>query len=93
MPFVVYENTIVYKEDGKVLAEVAYPPIGIGVVDICRTHVDESLRGQGMAAQLMERTVKELRKTCRKAVPTCSYAVKWFEEHADYADILDKKSN
>jgi predicted GNAT family acetyltransferase len=93
MPFVVYENTIVYKEDGKVLAEVAYPPTGIGVVDICKTHVDESLRGQGMAAQLMERTVQELRRTCRKAVPTCSYAVKWFDEHPDSADILDKTGN
>jgi predicted GNAT family acetyltransferase len=90
MAFVVMENTIVYKEDGKVLAEVAYPPIGIGVVDICKTHVDETLRGRGMADQLLERTVNELRKTCRKAVLTCSYALKWFEKHPEYHDILEK---
>jgi predicted GNAT family acetyltransferase len=88
MAFIVYENTIVYKEDDVVLAEIAFPPIGIGTVDICKTHVDESLRGQGMAGQLMERTVNELRKTKRKAVPTCSYAVKWFEEHKDCSDVL-----
>lgn len=90
MSFVVLENTIVYKEDGKVLAEVAFPPIGIGTVDICHTLVDDALRGQGMAGQLMERAAKELRKTKRKAVPTCSYAVKWFDEHPDFADVLEK---
>ena len=88
MAFVVLENTIVYKENGKVLAEVAYPPTGIGTVEIVRTHVDESLRGQGLAAQLMERTAKELRRTTRKAVPTCEYAVRWFQEHPEYGDIL-----
>jgi predicted GNAT family acetyltransferase len=90
MAFVVYENTIVYKEEGKVLAEVAYPPIGIGLVDICRTHVDDALRGQGMAGQLLERTVTELRKTCRRAALTCDYAVKWFEQHPEYNDVLEK---
>lgn len=90
MAFVVYENTIVYKEDGKVLAEVAYPPIGIGVVDICRTHVDDVLRGQGMAGQLLERTAIQLRKTCRKAVLTCDYAAKWFEQHPEFADVLQE---
>ncbi len=90
MAFVVYENTIVYKEAGIVLAEVAYPPTGIGTVDICRTHVDDALRGQGMAGQLMERAAHELRKTNRTATATCSYAIKWFEQHPDYADILQK---
>ncbi len=88
MAFVVLENTIVYKEGGKVLAEVAFPPVGIGVVDICRTHVDDALRGQGIAGQLMERTAAELRKTCRKAVLTCSYAQKWFAAHPEQSDII-----
>lgn len=90
MAFVVYENTIVYKENGAVIAEVAFPPIGIDTVDICKTHVDDALQGQGMAAQLMERVVKELRKTKRKAVLTCSYANKWFDQHPDAADVLQK---
>lgn len=88
MTFHVMDNTIVYKVDGKVLAEVSYPPVGIGTVDICKTHVDESLRGQGIASQLMERTANELRKTKRKAIATCSYAIKWFEQNPDYNDLL-----
>lgn len=90
MAFCVSENVITYKENDKVLAEVAFPPTGIGTVDICKTHVDDALRGQGMAGQLMERTVLELRRTNRKAVATCSYATKWFAEHTEYTDILIK---
>jgi predicted GNAT family acetyltransferase len=88
MPFVVMENTIVYKENGTVLAEVAYPPTGIGTVDICRTRVDESLRGRGMAGQLVERAARELRRTHRKAVLSCEYAAEWFRQHPEYSDVL-----
>lgn len=88
MAFVVLENTIVYKEDGKILAEVAFPPVGIGKVEVVRTHVDESFRGSGIAAQLMERAAIELRRTKRKADLSCSYAIKWFAEHPEYADVL-----
>ena len=55
------------------------------------TYVDHSLRGKGIAAKLLELTADELRKTNRKAVPTCSYAVKWFEDHPEQTDIIDKK--
>jgi predicted GNAT family acetyltransferase len=88
MAFVVMENTIVYKVDGKVLAEVAFPPVGIGEVEIVRTHVDDALRGQGMAAEITERAALELRRTKRKAILSCSYAEKWFAEHPEYADVL-----
>ena len=57
------ENAIVYKVDGEVMAEIAYPPVGVGKVDICKTHVDPSLRGQGIADELVQRAAQELRKT------------------------------
>ena len=90
MAFNIFENAIVYKVDGEVMAEIAYPPIGVGKVDICKTHVDESLRGQGIADELVRRAAAELRKTKRQAEVTCSYAVKWFERHPEQADVLIK---
>ncbi len=90
MAFDVLENAIVYKVDGAVMAEIAYPPVGVGKVDICKTHVDPSLRGQGLADELVQRAAQELRKTKRKAEVTCSYAVVWFERHPDYDDVLVK---
>lgn len=90
MSFIVSDNNIEYEENGKLLAEVSFPPHQEGCVDICRTFVDDALRGKGMAGQLMELAAQEIRKTNRKAIPTCSYAVKWFEQHPDFEDILKK---
>ncbi|HHT16727.1 MAG TPA: N-acetyltransferase [Papillibacter sp.] len=88
MPFIVHKNKIVYEEEGVMLAEVDFPPIDEETVDICHTFVDSSLRGKGIAGQLMERAVASLRETGRKAYPTCSYAVYWFDEHPEHDDIL-----
>lgn len=75
-------------EDGSVLAEVTFPACGEGVVDINHTFVDQSLRGQGMAAKLLDACAHELERTDRRARPTCSYAVGWFEKHPEWAHLL-----
>lgn len=67
-------------EDGTVLAEVTFPEKdGVAVVD--HTFVHESLRGQGVAGQLMEEAVAAIRARGWKLGATCSYAVKWLEKH------------
>jgi predicted GNAT family acetyltransferase len=86
MAFIVGENRVSYEQDGAELAYVTFPDIG-GIVEIDHTFVDDSLRGQGIAGKLMERTAETLRQTNRKAKLTCSYAVKWFAEH-EYGDVL-----
>ncbi len=88
MPFETYPNRIAYQQDGKLLAEITFPALQEGVVNIDHTFVDESLRGQGVAGQLMQRTVSALRADGRRAVATCSYARKWLEQHPDAKDIL-----
>ncbi len=80
----------VYSEKGETIAIVAFPENADGSVTINRTFVDESLRGMGVAGKLMEELVKNLEKTNRKAVPTCSYAVTWFEKHPENSDLLKK---
>ncbi len=88
MAFETQENRIVYQQENKVLAQVTFPIWKDNIVNIDHTFVDESLRGQGVAGQLMQRTAEELRRTNRKAVATCSYAKRWFEQHKEYADVL-----
>ena len=88
MAFIVSENKIEYEENGDILAEISFPAEGYDTVDICHTYVNDALRGQGIAGKLMECAVNEIRRTNRKAIPTCSYAVKWFEQHNDYVDVL-----
>lgn len=91
MAFITKESSIVYEENGAVLAEVCFSEGEGGTVAITRTFVDEALRGQGMAGQLMQRAAEHLRAGGKKAVPVCNYAVAWFEKHPEYADVLASK--
>lgn len=52
------------------------------------TVVDESLRGQGIAAKLVEHVVNYARENQLFIKPLCSYAVAQFEKIAAYKDVL-----
>lgn len=84
-----YEPGRIYVSDpsGDLLAEVTFPISG-NVADINHTFVDSSLRGQGVADKLLFAAASQLRSDGRKARATCSYAVKWFEEHPEQSDLL-----
>lgn len=89
MEYKVYEDKIVLiNEAQQVLAEVDFPAIASGKVDVNHTFVDDSLRGQGIAGKLMEQLVAQLRKEHLKAVATCSYAKGWFEKHPEATDVV-----
>lgn len=75
-------------ENGTLLAEVTFPQQD-GVAVINHTFVDGSLRGQGVAGQLLQAAADTLRREGRKARPTCSYAVHWFQTHPEAADLLE----
>lgn len=89
MNFIEKEDRIVLlNEEGNVIAEVTFPAVDGQTVDINRTFVDDCLRGQGVAGKLMEAAAEHLRASGKKAVLTCSYAVKWFGKHPEYADVV-----
>lgn len=78
---------IAQSDSGQLLAEVTFPEQN-GVAVINHTFVDGSLRGQGVAGQLLQAVADTLRQQGRKAHPTCSYAVHWFESHPEQQDLL-----
>jgi len=82
------DNTCNFTDGGKLIAEVTFPSDSDNTVNINHTFVDDSLRGQGIAGKLMEAAALQIRASGKKAKPTCSYAVKWFEEHTEFSDIL-----
>lgn len=91
MDFTRKENQItLYSENGLLLAEVTFPYTDEtrSTVEVNHTFVDASLRGQGIAGKLMIELADELDKRGLKAVPTCSYAVGWFEKHPEYARLV-----
>lgn len=82
MTWKIEENRLYAEDvDGALLAETTFPPAGEGVVDIGHTYVDESLRGQGIAGQMMETVVGILRQRGLKALASCPYAAAWMERH------------
>ena len=86
------EANRIYAENdaGELVAEVTFPALDGETVNINHTFVDGSLRGQGAAARLLEAAADELTASGRKAVPTCSYAIKWFEEHPERSGLLKR---
>ena len=84
------EDGRIYAMDGdKLIAEVTFPTRD-GVADIDHTFVDDSLRGQGVAGQLVRAAVDQIRAGGGKARATCSYAKAWFEQHPEEADLLGR---
>lgn len=79
-------------ENGQTIAEVTFPSLSATKVNIDHTFVDNSLRGQGVADQLMQAAVTQLRENNLKAVPTCSYAKVWFDAHPGECDLLSEES-
>lgn len=68
---------------GKLLAEVTFPTKN-GISTINHTFVDNSLRGQGIAGELVRLAADKILADGGKIAATCPYAVVWFERHPEY---------
>ena len=87
-----FEPTRVYGLDGggRLVAEITFPCTQPGIYTIDHTFVDESLRGQGVASQLVRAAAEELRAQGKRAKTSCWYAAQWFEKHPQEQDLLYK---
>lgn len=79
------EKDRIYATDysGNVIAEVTFPTEN-GVSTIDHTFVDPSLRGEGIAGQLVKMAADKILAEGNKIAATCSYAVAWFKRHPEY---------
>ena len=62
--------------DGEELGEVTVPERD-GIYVINHTYVDDRLRGQGIASELVRRAVEEIESRGGHVEATCSYALLW----------------
>lgn len=86
----IYEQERIYALDSakKLIAEITFP-ISNGVANIEHTFVDDSLRGQGIAGQLMEATINHIRSSVLKVKLTCPYSIQWFSNHPESSDLFE----
>lgn len=86
MEFTVLDHTLYYQKED--VAYVNFPAVSDGVVEITIVFVDPSLRGRGVAGQLMEQLVQVLTQRNLKAIATCPYAAQWFRRHPEQQHLL-----
>ena len=80
------EYAFQHKEGESVDAEISWTQLGdVMVVD--HTFVDASLRGQGIAKQLLDRAANYAREKEYKVEAVRSYVVAAFDKSTDYDDI------
>ncbi|MCD4827228.1 MAG: N-acetyltransferase [Acholeplasmataceae bacterium] len=87
----IYENHRIYvkNSEDKIIVEATFPLYEKDIVVVDHTFVDPSLRGQGVASQLMHEVCKHVEKMGYKVVSTCPYAVVWFKKHKEYDYLVD----
>ena len=83
------ETNRIYVTDtaGEIIAEVTFPTkAGISTID--HTFVDKSLRGQGVAGELVKRAAEKILADGNKIAATCPYAISWFQRHSEYPVVI-----
>ncbi len=75
--YITEENRIYLpSENGKVLAEIDFEQVDERTYNISHTFVDDSLRGQGIGSELVEKAITYLTGKWYKVTTTCPYARK-----------------
>lgn len=81
MDFQKEANRIYVENDaGAVIAEISFEEMEPGVCVIDHTFVDASLRGQGIAKQLVEMAVEFIEGQGKQVDASCSYAKAYLEK-------------
>ncbi|MEJ1237104.1 GNAT family N-acetyltransferase [Chryseolinea sp. T2] len=83
-------GAFVIEENGERFAEMVIAIIGERLV-VYHTEVSEKLRGEGIAAKLLEQMIGYARSNHLKVVPLCQYVHAQFKRHPElYNDIWDQ---
>ncbi|PMC79618.1 N-acetyltransferase [Aerococcus viridans] len=80
----------IFNEAGdKRIAEIEYEPKANDIIVATHTWTDPSLRGQGVAAQLVDHLVADAESKGRKIKALCPYVVKKFNENPEKYDHIN----
>lgn len=67
-------------ENDEILAEIDFPMIKKGVIEITHTIVSPSLQGQGIARELVEKVLEIAKEKGYRVTASCSYARHYLEK-------------
>ncbi|MHA6534181.1 GNAT family N-acetyltransferase [Paenibacillus sp. BAC0078] len=81
---------LLIRDQGTIAAEMTYVITHPELYIIDHTFVDTAYRGQGLGDKLVKAIVEYARENGIKIVPLCPFAKGRFEQHSEYADVLNK---
>lgn len=82
------KNRVVINNDNNIVGVIEYSYINSDVVDIYKTFVYPNYRGQGVAKKLMEEMVNILKENDLKCIPSCNFAVSYFESYPNLKYLI-----
>ena len=83
-------GSFVVEEGNEIVAKLDISIAGNNLT-VFHTEVNEKLKGQGVASQLLSAMVDYARMHNKKVIALCSYVLAQFQRHEDqYADIWNK---
>lgn len=74
------------EDNGTVNAEITWTQMA-DVMVVEHTFVNENMRNQGLAKELVDRAVEYARENEYKIEPVCSYVATVFERYDEYEDV------
>ncbi len=75
------DKYLLVNEKEEILAEIDFPLVNDGVIEITRTIVSPSLQGQGIAKKLVEKVLEIAKEKGYKVTASCSYAKHYLEKN------------
>ena len=76
--------------DGQIAALADYRVNG-NSISFPHTYTQPRLRGQGLAAQVVEFAMNDVEaNSTRRVVPMCWYVAEWFDTHPERAGLLSR---
>jgi predicted GNAT family acetyltransferase len=59
-----------------------------GVVYITHTETPMELEGQGIASELIEKTLQDIKDQGRKVFPICPFVISYIQKHPEWIEIV-----
>ncbi|MEX3711932.1 GNAT family N-acetyltransferase [Cytobacillus horneckiae] len=75
---------------GKMIGEITFIETDEHTVMIEHTFVDEDHRGDGVARELVDSVVQEMKRENKKIIPACRFAAVLFERIPSYKEQMAK---
>ncbi|ASV67844.1 GNAT family N-acetyltransferase [Cytobacillus sp. FSL W7-1323] len=74
-------------DSGKEQGEVTFSERNDHTIVIDHTYVEEEARGTGLAEQLVDSVVQEVKSQNKKIVPACPFVAALFKKKAEYREV------